>query len=150
MKTSIENKTNPRLPKCATQMRTPRELAKPAPRKRKPHRLVLQRSLAQSHHLQRPVNHGAGIEITMAHAVNGQSGRDVGGTEMRPAVDGFSGASRLCSSCKVCRMWLGKLLRLGFSGLSFYERTCIQHIYVHITHMKNHTKTNRPSTRMCL
>ena len=56
------------------------------------------------------VNRGAGIVIIMAHAVNGQSGRDVGGTEMRPAVDGFSGANRLSSSRKVCRMWLDKLL----------------------------------------
>ena len=55
------------------------------------------------------VNHGAGIETTMANAVNGQSGRDVGGTGMRPAVDGFSGASRRFCSCKVCRMWHGKL-----------------------------------------
>ena len=69
------------------------------------------------------VNLGAGTETTMVHAVNGQSGRDVGGTEMRLTVDGFSGASRLSSSCEVCRMWLGKLLSptaaTGFSSLSF-------------------------------
>ena len=55
----------------------------------------------------------------MAQAVNGQSGRDVGGTEMRPAVDGFSGASRLLSSCKVCRMWHGKLPFLTAAVIGF-------------------------------
>ena len=55
----------------------------------------------------------------MELAVNGQSGRDVGGTEMRPAVDGFSGASRLLSSCKVCRMWHGKLPFLTAAVIGF-------------------------------
>ena len=131
-----------------------KKLVKPAPRKRKPHRrLVLQRSLARatiSKGCSRifsgnrtaedcegdlmPVNLGAGTETTMVHAVNGQSGRDVGGTEMRLTVDGFSGASRLSSSCEVCRMWLGKLpsptAATGFSSLSFYKRTCIYSTYM--------------------
>ena len=56
-RTSIESKLHPRLPKHARQMKTLKEPEKPAPRKRKPHLLVLQRSLAQSHHLQRMLPH---------------------------------------------------------------------------------------------
>ena len=55
------------------------------------------------------VNRGAGTETMTDHAMNVRSEMDVGGADMRPAVDGFSGASRLFCSCKVCRMWHGKL-----------------------------------------
>ena len=77
------------------------------------------------------VNPGAGIESTMAHAVNGPSGRVVGGTEMRSAVNGFSGASRLCSSCQGLSDVAPPTAATGFSSLSFYARTGIQHIYTY-------------------
>ena len=58
--TSIESKTNPKLPKSARQRKKPRELEEPALHKRKLHHLVLQRSLAQRRHLQRLLLHHPG------------------------------------------------------------------------------------------
>ena len=84
----------------------------------------------------------------MAQAVNGQSGRDVGGTEMRPAVDGFSGASRLLCSCKVCLMWHGKLPSPTAAANGFFRLELLQKD-LYTAYISTHIKTDRPSARMC-
>ena len=66
----------------------------------------------------------------MACSVSGLGTVDNGGTEMGPAVVGFSGADRLFFECSLQRnqKWLCKLPYLiccvtGFSGLGLYKKT---------------------------
>ena len=57
--------------------------------------------------------HGVAIVTAMACSVSGLGTVDNGGTEMGPAVVGFSGADRLFlfpnAACREHQKWLGKL-----------------------------------------
>ena len=117
-RTSIESKTNPKMPKKARQMKMRKEPEKPLPRKRLPHKCCSvpwpptpKAAPASSRATDAP-------QRTVTSSAASSSGRPSWSwnrderskwqgwhTEMRPAVHGFSGVSvgYFCS-CKVCQM----------------------------------------------
>ena len=157
-RTWSESRTNPISQRNARQKKKPNNRHKQAPRERMPHHLVLPHSLdqipQQTLHLEQVIRreqftprhpaqgnlklegtqHGVTIVTTMACSVSGLGTVDNGGTEMGPAVVGFSGADRLFlfpnAACREHQKWLGKLPYLmccddWVSGLSFYKRASI-------------------------